>query len=309
MQLPKWVETVERWLGRLHLVAWIIGLIVAAFAGLGTVIAGAARLIPPWWTIPAGLLALTIPIVALNQLAAIRARRQEQAAALIPAQGRTAFPIRSLFAGLLILLVIVLPTGAYILGYPERSAISFEDKRVPDILNRLSALEKRPLAQPGPQGERGIPGPLDQKRDAVVDALAKMVWLQRELDSLNSRSGQYEGLCSSWLESYKQGRPPPMGLSRPLPPGFGVDIVAMAKNDLNKMISLSTHPNFDDNPERSVPGDDLIKDKATQRDYRKLYDQCEIGKSAINNLQGDYRGAIAATISEVILFAQSLAHQ
>lgn len=204
-------------LARFHLIFWIISLSIAAIAGVGTVIAGIVQLIPPWWTIPAGLVALTIPIVALNQILAVRSRQSGNSTTALPS-ARTqpsSFPIRSAIVGLGAFLVIALPTSAYFLGIPKQPTSVFEDKRVPGILDRLAVLEKRstaPIGPPGPRGPAGPQGPsgapasdrrVGEMRN-TLSALTAIMFAENGLPKFKTLAKGYNGFVQRILSYYKQ---------------------------------------------------------------------------------------------------------
>ncbi len=66
-EIRKWIEAIERWLSRIHLLAWIVG-----------IIGGAVTFAGGWVSIPAVLAAIALPVFVVDRLLAIRDRSERR---------------------------------------------------------------------------------------------------------------------------------------------------------------------------------------------------------------------------------------
>jgi hypothetical protein len=185
MQMPEWIETAERWLGRIHLAAWIIGAVIGVAASIGTVIAGITQLLPPWWVIPAGLVTLSLPIFAADRIQVIRERQHP-----IEEDTKTpiAFPYRSTFITIFLSIIIGLPIVTYIVGYPERPTPTYNDARIAKIEETLTAVSRLSMLQAWVRRlDESVPS-----RIAWFEMVKKVEnqYLHPEIYDLNSMAGR-----------------------------------------------------------------------------------------------------------------------
>jgi hypothetical protein len=173
------------------------------------------------------------------------------------------------------------------------------DPRIDALIQQLAALQNKP-------SDRQTTQRLDDLM-RVESAIAKAVWLDREIIKFDQFAKQYKDNTKAYLDQVKN---PPRGPSMSGGGSIGTvdsagqNITRIVKNTLGVDIDLNKTPRFDRNHHCCAPDEKDVENDRQREEYNRVTDQLQTGERTIDEFRQKLESDRAQHLTVIEEFAK-----